>query len=771
MNSKFTFLKTLLIISLIGLTMMISKTSYAQMPDIKINGSVTIITDFSMFPYWLHQGQTLEPGNKVNYISVLEYNVVPALGGGYDLQFENVISVSALQTVPVGKTWKIESVSLDGTAGTIGVTGPVGPSGIDGIDGLDGATGPTGPTGPIGPTGQLVPGANGQTLRHDGNYWEASSTLYNSGTNIGVGTGTPDASAIIDISSTTKGALIPRLTTSEQNAIASPATGLIIYNTDCNTINFNAGTPSVPDWVTISSSNAVPASVIITATPAGAVCQGSSVTYSAIITNGGTSPTYQWYKNSIAITNETGITFINTTPTNGDIIHCVITSNAPCVTGSPATSNSIAEIVNPTLFATVNISVTPSGAVCPGDNVSFTATPANGGSNPSYQWKKNGADISGATSATYASTSLANGDEITCVMTSNLNCVTGSPATSNVITLTVNTVNAASVAISANPSGITCPGDNILFTATPTHGGASPTYQWKLNGSNISGATGTTYSSNALANGDEISCVMTSNLPCVTGSPATSNTLTISIGGSTGSQTFNYTGASQTFTVPACVTQVNIEVWGAQGGTGNGASYSNNPGGLGGYSTGTKTVTPGSTLYVNVGGAGGNGIPSTTGGAGGWNGGGSGTYQSGHAGGGGGGASDVRLGGTALTNRIIVGGGGGGAGTWQNANGGAGGYPTGETGYNNVGGGPGTGGTQTAGGTGPSGQGALGVGGSDTGSDCGAGGGGGYYGGGASDGCNSSGAGGGSSYSGGMTGNTSHSNGAKSGNGQIIISW
>lgn len=48
--------------------------------------------------------------------------------------------------------------------------------------------------------------------------------------NIGVGTGTPDASAKLDVTSTTKGFLPPRMTTSQRDAIASPADGLMIYN-------------------------------------------------------------------------------------------------------------------------------------------------------------------------------------------------------------------------------------------------------------------------------------------------------------------------------------------------------------------------------------------------------------------------------------------------------------------------------------------------------------------------------------------------------------
>ena len=55
--------------------------------------------------------------------------------------------------------------------------------------------------------------------------------------NIGIGTATPNSSAALDVSSTSKGLLMPRMSTTLRNAIASPADGLLIYNTTTNELN------------------------------------------------------------------------------------------------------------------------------------------------------------------------------------------------------------------------------------------------------------------------------------------------------------------------------------------------------------------------------------------------------------------------------------------------------------------------------------------------------------------------------------------------------
>ncbi|WP_296150420.1 tail fiber domain-containing protein [uncultured Flavobacterium sp.] len=67
---------------------------------------------------------------------------------------------------------------------------------------------------------------------------------------VGIGTTTPDGSSMLDVTSTTKGLLAPRLTTANRDAIVTPgpANGLVIYNTTTNRIEVNIGTPAAPNW-------------------------------------------------------------------------------------------------------------------------------------------------------------------------------------------------------------------------------------------------------------------------------------------------------------------------------------------------------------------------------------------------------------------------------------------------------------------------------------------------------------------------------------------
>ncbi len=71
-------------------------------------------------------------------------------------------------------------------------------------------------------------------------------SVYYSFGQVGIGTTTPDPSSILDVSSTTQGFLPPRMTDAQRDAIASPAEGLLIYNTDSSCIQFYTGSAWSP---------------------------------------------------------------------------------------------------------------------------------------------------------------------------------------------------------------------------------------------------------------------------------------------------------------------------------------------------------------------------------------------------------------------------------------------------------------------------------------------------------------------------------------------
>jgi hypothetical protein len=71
---------------------------------------------------------------------------------------------------------------------------------------------------------------------------------------VGIGTNTPNASAAVEIAATDKGLLIPQMTAAQRTAITSPATGLLVIQTDADKgFYYNAGTPATPNWILLSA--------------------------------------------------------------------------------------------------------------------------------------------------------------------------------------------------------------------------------------------------------------------------------------------------------------------------------------------------------------------------------------------------------------------------------------------------------------------------------------------------------------------------------------
>lgn len=108
---------------------------------------------------------------------------------------------------------------------------------------------------------------------------------------VGINTTTPDASALLDLSSTNKGLLMPRMTAAQRVGIASPATGLLVFQTDGTSgYYYNAGTAAAPNWVLLGATGpAGPAGATGPVGPAGAMgLYGDGSAGSLTVTTGNT---------------------------------------------------------------------------------------------------------------------------------------------------------------------------------------------------------------------------------------------------------------------------------------------------------------------------------------------------------------------------------------------------------------------------------------------------------------------------------------------------
>lgn len=144
--------------------------------------------------------------------------------------------------------------------------------------------------------------------------------------NIGIGTITPDASALLDLSSSSKGILIPRMTTAQRNAIASPSKGLMVFDNDTNSFWYFNGS----NWTSLagSASLTLPYQQTINSSGSGfdiinqgngAAIQGKSTSEYGIGITAATNGVGGWGLNAAA--NRNGAIAINAFSDSGTIIN------------------------------------------------------------------------------------------------------------------------------------------------------------------------------------------------------------------------------------------------------------------------------------------------------------------------------------------------------------------------------------------------------------------------------------------------------------------
>jgi hypothetical protein len=189
-------------------------------------------------------------------------------------------------------------------------------------------------------------------------------------------------------------------------------------------------------------------------------------------------------------------------------------------------TDSVLVNVNSVVIPSISIGASAT-TFCDGTSVTFTATPQFGGSTPSYQWKVNGSNV-GTDNTTFSTSTLVDGDVVTCLLTSSEECPSPATATSNSIEVAVVSFETPSISISLSSGTTICNGDLITISSTPLFGGGLPTFDWLVNGVST-GDADSTFSTFSLNNGDQVSCIFTSNFLCTTVGADTSNTLTFTV--------------------------------------------------------------------------------------------------------------------------------------------------------------------------------------------------------------------------------------------------
>ena len=196
---------------------------------------------------------------------------------------------------------------------------------------------------------------------------------------------------------------------------ATTASTTTSSNTTLSVVQTVNGCPS-----SAGSGSAVP--LVIPSAPVAAAAQNFCVTDNATVASlaytNVAGNTYTWYDAATAGNTVATSTQLPTATTN---YYLSATGSNGCTS---TTRTAVAATESEQALATVSITGT---STCPGGEITFTATPSNGGNSPTYQWYNGGVPILNATGNTYIATGLAEGAVITVKMIPSGSCVTVCP--------------------------------------------------------------------------------------------------------------------------------------------------------------------------------------------------------------------------------------------------------------------------------------------------------------------------------------------------------
>jgi gliding motility-associated-like protein len=267
------------------------------------------------------------------------------------------------------------------------------------------------------------------------------------------------------------------------------------------TLTGGCGVITTTGTITVTADNTVSLTSPV-GTDTQTTCINTAITNITYATIGATGATVTGLPAGVTGTWLANVVTISGTPTAAGPFTYTVTLTGGC--GVITTTGTITVAITLPVSVSITADVNP---VCAGTTVNFTATPTNGGTTPAYQWY-NGATAVGTDSPTY-SYIPANGDVITVVLTSNEICQTGGPATSNMITMTVNSL----PTVTTSKLDVACFGGSTgTATALPTGGTGVYTYTWNTVPVQTSiTATGLTSGTYIVTVADGNSCIATAS--------------------------------------------------------------------------------------------------------------------------------------------------------------------------------------------------------------------------------------------------------------------
>jgi hypothetical protein len=267
-----------------------------------------------------------------------------------------------------------------------------------------------------------------------------------------------------------------------------------------------------------SGANSKPVMPSITSQPSAQTVTAGQVAIFSVVASGTAPLSYQWQKDSVNVmgANSSSYTTGSTTVADsGSKFDVIVTNSVGSVTSGPA-----ALTVDPASSAPTIITQPANQTVTVGQTALFSVVAA--GSAPlTYQWQKNSANIVGAAAASYTTPATAAGDNgatFDLIVTNSVGNITSQKAT-----LTVNTTGVEPTIVTQPANQTVSAGQTATFSVVAS-GTAALTYQWQMNGTAITGATSSSYTTPVTTttnSGEQFRVVITNAFGNITSSTAT----------------------------------------------------------------------------------------------------------------------------------------------------------------------------------------------------------------------------------------------------------